>query len=137
MPIGSAHLEIADQFSYSRHSDELYLEVSDPEASNVIVLTFCITMSRLIRIYQSLFHHIRSFCECILCWSFKNRYCRTGTSQGQGQVKVMSKSGHDHVKVSSRSRSGQSQMKVRSRTKSSQCQVKIRSSSGQGQVIVR
>jgi len=84
MPIDSAHLQIADQFSYARDSDEFYLEVSDtaryPEA---IVLTVCITISRLVRIYQSLFHHIRPFCECVLCWSSKNRYCRTGTSHRQ------------------------------------------------------
>jgi len=48
MPIGSARLEITDQFSYSRDSDEFYLEVSDtaryPEASYAIVLTVCITI---------------------------------------------------------------------------------------------
>jgi len=74
-----------DQFSYARDSDEFYLEVSDtaryPEALYAIVLTVCITISRLVRIYQSLFHHIRPFCECVLCWSSKNRYYRTGTSQ--------------------------------------------------------
>jgi len=53
MRIGSARLEISDRFSYSRYSDEFYLEVSDtaryPETSYAIVLIVCITISRRVR----------------------------------------------------------------------------------------
>jgi len=56
----------SDRFSYSRDSAEFDLKVNNdaryPEhVSHVIVLTSCITISRLVRIYQSVRNSLYSF----------------------------------------------------------------------------